>query len=549
MSRPHPGSVDEAVDPRIPDDFNLAGHLLDARIAEGAGARTAILTPERAYAYGDVYEQANRVAHVLRAAGVRKGDRVLIALPDGFEFAAALFATLKLGAVAATMNPDIPSGDSTRFVHYTAPRAFIASPAVAMRATEARAAAPGLALALVTGTVEDAKPFAGLGWTSFAARCQEAPTTFTNENTHAGDQALWLFSSGSTGEPKAAVHAHRDFAYHIECYAKGILRLASTDVTLAVPRLYFPYATGMNLLFPFAVGATTILFPEHPTPERIFELCARFSPTVLTTVPTMTAKMLALAEGTRSLDAADVRAALASVRVAVTAGEALPPTLHQRWLDTFGVEMLDGIGSAEMFHIYISNRIGDVRPGSLGRVVPGYRVRLVRPDGTDAAVDETGTLWVTGGSVFSEYYDAPEKTRAVLKDGWVVSGDSFRRDPDGYFHYEGRADDMLKVGGIYVSPLEVEIVIGAHPAVAECAVVGYEDDVGLTKPRAFVVARPGRAADDALFAELAAWARERLAHYKVPRSWVGRTSLPRNDRGKIVRRLLRGDLLRGDLAK
>jgi acyl-coenzyme A synthetase/AMP-(fatty) acid ligase len=288
----------------------------------------------------------------------------------------------------------------------------------------------------------------------------------------------------------------------------------------------------MALMFPFAVGARTVLFPEHPTPARLFELVERFRPTVLATVPTMTAKLLAAPDaGARDLS---------SLRLAVTAGEALPPELHRRWLEAFGVEMLDGIGSAEMFHIYISNRRGAVRAGSLGQVVPGYEARVVRPDGGDAPDGEPGTLWVRGDSMLSGYHDDPGKTAATLRDGWVVSGDVFRRE-GGHFFYEGRADDMLKVGGIYVSPLEVEHALAAHPSVVECAVVGYEDGDGLTKARAFVAFRPDAPGDDrARFAELAAWARARLARYKVPRDWVACAALPRNDRGKIVRRALRG---------
>ncbi len=461
--------------------MNLASLLLDAH----DGERTAIRTPDATLTYAEVRARVNQMAHVLRRQGVSKGDRVLIALPDGPDFVAALFATLKLGAVGCPTNPDVPAAEHDYLRAYTGAKVF-----------------------LTPGSVR-----------------YDAPATFESEGTSDDDVALWLFTSGSTGKPKAAIHRHGDFAYHIERYAKGVLGLRASDVTIAVPRLYFPYATGMNLMFPFAVGAQTVLFPEHPTPERLFELCARFRPTILTTVPTMTAKMLAGGPGD-----------LSSLRLAVTAGEAFPVELHRRWNERFGAEMLDGIGSAEMFHVYISNRPGEVRPGCLGRLVPGYEARVVRADDTDAPDGEPGTLWVRGGSMLLGYHDDPGKTQAVLRDGWVVSGDVFRRDAEGFFFYEGRADDMLKVGGIYVSPVEVENVLAEHPAVAECAVVGYEDEHGLVKPRAFVVPHAGRVPD---FDDLAAYARQRLARYKVPRSWVLSDGLPRNDRGKVMRRALR----------
>ncbi len=508
--------------PQFPERLNLAQHLLDARIAEGRGGNPALLTPELTHSYADVLAQANRLAHVLRDAGVRKGDRVLLALPDGPAFVAAFFATLKLGAVGAMANPDVPVDEHEYLLAITGARALLASAAVAGRARAAIRQAKGLAVCLVDSEIDDEFP-------SLNRACAGAPATFTNEDTHQDDVALWLFTSGSTGRPKAAVHRHRDFAYHIECYARGVLGLHAGDVVLSVPKLHFPYATGMSLMFPFAVGASAILFPEHPTPDRLFALVARHRPTILTTVPTMTAKLLAVPGGD-----------LSSLRLAVSAGEALPVDLYHRWRMATGVQMLDGIGSAEMFHIYISNRPGDVQPGSLGRVVPGYRARVVRVDGSDADDGEAGTLWVTGGSTMLGYHADPDATAAVLRDGWVVSGDFFRRSADGSYHYEGRSDDMLKVGGIYVSPLEVENTIAAHPAVAECAVVGAPDELGLVKPRAFVVPAPGCIADERLFGELTAWTRERLAHYKVPRSWQARESLPRNDRGKIVRRLLRG---------
>jgi len=513
----------------IPPRLNLAAHVLDARVAEGHGARVALRVGAsgRRVTYAALLDETNRVANVLAALGVGPGDRVLVALPDGAAFVAAFLATLKVGAAVTMANPELPVADHAAHLAYTRAKVLFADADLASRAAAAIAAAPALAAALVVGGAAETPRHL-----PFEATVAAASPRFSNADTAADDPAAWIATSGSTGLPRAAVHGHRSFAFSIEAYAKGVLGLGADDVTLSVPKLYFGYATGMSLLFPLAVGATAVLFPERPTPERMFELVARHRPTVLALVPTLIAKLLAAAAPPEAL------AAFAGVRLATSAGEALPAPLHARWKATFGVEIVEGLGSAELFHIHVSNRPGDVRPGTLGRVVPGYEARVVRDDGSDAPDGEIGALWVRGGSAALGYEGDPERTAQVFLDGrWVATSDKVRR-VDGVFRFEGRSDDMLKVGGIYVSPLEVENVLLQHPAVSECAVVGYEDEAGLVKPKAVVVC-PSRAADDALFGELDAFARERLAAFKVPRRWERLAALPRNDRGKLVRRQLR----------
>ncbi|HSZ84241.1 MAG TPA: benzoate-CoA ligase family protein [Polyangia bacterium] len=512
--------------------LNLAAHVLDARVAAGQGARTALREGARRVSYAALLDEANRVANVLARAGVGRGDRVLVALPDGVAFIAAALATLKVGATVTMANPELPAPDYAAHLAYTRAKVLFVDADLAARAGREIGAAPLLAATIVVGARVN-----GPRLLSYDARVAEAPTTFVNADTDAQDPAIWIATSGSTGHPRAAVHSHRSFAFSIEAYAKGVLGLGPDDVTLSVPKLYFGYATGMSFLFPLAVGATAVLFPDRPTPERMFELVARHRPTVLALVPTLIAKMLAAAPHAED----DARRALAAVRVATSAGEALPAPLHARWRDTFGVEIVEGLGSAELFHIHVSNRPGDVHPGTLGRVVPGYEARVVRDDGADAADDEIGALWVRGGSAALGYEGDPARTAQVFKKegAWVATSDKVRRT-GGVFHFEGRSDDMLKVGGIYVSPLEVENVLLQHPAVSECAVVGYEDEAGLVKPKAVVVCRDRDDARDAdLFGELDAFARARLAAFKVPRRWERLRALPRNDRGKLVRRDLR----------
>ena len=505
--------------PTFPERFNMAHYFLDARVEEGRGDHIAVIDDGGRYSYRQVQALANQVGNALAAMGVGVEDRVLIGLSDSVEFAAAFFGILKIGAVVAMVNPELPEADYEHYLDYTRARALVCDAALAARI------GPLLERSkLLRGVITAGGP--GANWPETVGR---AAPTLTNFDTSKDDPSAWLFTSGSTGKPKGAVHLHHDFPYNTECYAKQVLKMRPDDVTLGVPKLFFGYATGTNLMFPFAVGATTVLFRERATPEKLLDLCARHRATVLTSVPTMINKMVQAAGAPRSL---------APMRACISAGEALPPELYHRWKETFGVEILDGIGSAELFHIYISNRFGEVRPGSLGRLVPGYDARVVGADGNPVPDGEIGTLWIKGDSAAICYWQAHEKSKEVLRGDWVASGDLFRRDADGYFYYAGRADDMLKVGGIFVSPMEVESCLLRHPHVLEAAVVGYEDDDGLVKPLAFVVARNVPPSDE-LARAIIEHAKRELAHYKAPRKVQFVDALPRSDRGKILRRELR----------
>jgi benzoate-CoA ligase len=504
--------------PTFPERFNMAHYFLDARIEEGRGDHVAVIDDNGRYTYRQVQAMANQLANALSAMGVGVEDRVLIGLSDSVEFAATFFGVLKIGAVVTMVNPELPEADYEHYLDYTRARALVADIGLTNR---------------IRPLIERSKLLRGVisagdggNWRDTVGKASPALVNF---DTSKDDPSVWLFTSGSTGKPKGAVHLHHDFPYNTECYAKQVLQMRADDVTVGVPKLFFGYATGTNLMFPFAVGATTVLFKERATPEKLFDLCARHQATVLTSVPTMINKMVASIGAPRSL---------APLRAVISAGEALPPELYERWKSTFGVEILDGIGSAELFHIYISNRFGEVKPGWLGRLVPGYDAKVVGPDGTPVPDGEIGTLWVKGDSAAICYWQAHEKSKEVLRGDWVVSGDLFRRDADGYFQYAGRADDMLKVGGIFVSPMEVESCLLRHPHVLECAVIGYEDDDGLVKPLAYVVAK-GASPSETLAGEIIAHCKSQLAHYKAPRRVQFVDALPRSDRGKILRRELR----------
>jgi benzoate-CoA ligase family protein len=466
---------------------------------------------------------ANRVANALTKLGVRAEERVLIGLFDSIEFAATFFGVLKAGAVVAMVNPELPEADYAHYLEYTRARVFVTDATVSQRAAAVFDAAATLQSVISWGPERSASKKV-LAWDAVMA---EAAPAFANFDTSRDDFAIWLFTSGSTGKPKAAVHLQHDFAFNTECYAKRVLGMVAEDVTLGVPKLFFGYATGSNLMFPCAVGGKVVLFRDRATPERIEQLSKQHGVTVLTSVPTMINKMCAHAGDDT---------AMKTVRATISAGEALPEELYHRYTKKYGGEILDGIGSAELFHIYVTNRPGDVRPGSLGKVVAGYEAKIVRPDGQEAAPGEIGNLWVKGDSAAVFYFQAHEKSKEVFRNDWVVSGDLFRRDQQGYFYYAGRADDLLKVGGIFVSPIEVEGALLKHPAVVEAAVVGYEDEERLVKAMAFVVAKG--AVGDALADELIAHCKKELVAYKAPRKIEFVAALPRSDRGKILRREL-----------
>ncbi len=499
-----------------PESFNIADYFLDARIQEGKAENTAIITDNGTQSYGETRDAANRFANVLLESGVRPEERIILALPDSAEYVAAFFATLKVGAVVVMVNPDLPPDAIEYFCRYTGARTALVTSTVAptFRDQEASSRLDQIVV---------------LDDSGFRKRLAAAPVDFVNVATHRDDPAIWLFSGGTTGRPKAVVQTHWSFANTTECYAKQVIGYSAGDRTISVPKLYFGYATGSNLLFPFSVGASTILFPERCTVEVLFDKIRTHRPTILVNVPTMVNKMV---------NSGDVsRQDLSSLRLSTSAGEALPEELFHRWQEAFGVELLDGLGTAEMWHIFISNPPGGARAGTIGTVVPGFDVQ-VRDDEDRVVPDgQTGWLWVRGDSLAIGYWQQMEKTKQAFRGDWYVSGDLVERDSDGYFRYRGRADDLLKVAGKWLAPQEVEGCLLEHDRVSEVAVVGVMDADGLTKPHAFVVAvgRP----DDALAEELQAYCRERLEPYKHPRKVIFRETLPRTHLGKVDRAQLR----------
>lgn len=505
-------------DPAFADAFNMADWFIFSNLEAGRGGKTAILFEDRAITYAEVARNVERVALRMVSEGLRPEQRVLICMRDCPEFVFAWFGAIKAGAVVTQINPLLPEADYAYYLDYVKPQFTFVD--------DASAAAFGAAASQSRHGRNVIADFDRWIDGEIADGAEPWPT-------RKDDPAVWLFTSGSTGKSKGAVHTHAHFPFNTEVYARRFIGMQEDDVTISGARLYFGYATGTNLMFPFAVGGTTILFREQPSAALLFDLIERHRPTVLTSVPTLIHKML---ESGRGAD-------LSSLRFMWSAGEALPAELHHRWDSSFGVPIIDGIGSAESFHIYISNRPGDIRPGSLGRLVPGYEAKLLDEDEQPVAQGDVGTLWLGGDSAALYYHGDYAKSKEHLRGGWIVSGDKFRQDAEGYWYYEGRGGDLIKSGGIYVSPIEVENILAQHPAVDECCVLGRKDSAGLEKPVAIVVPRAGADASPALAAELIAFARSRLVHYKAPRDVIfAGTALPRNDRDKIDRKTLKAQI-------
>jgi benzoate-CoA ligase family protein len=494
--------------------MNLATYFLDARITGGDGDRIAIREASATHTYRQVAAASGWTAQVLAAEGIRPEERVIIALPDGARFVESLFAVLRSGAVVVMVNPDSPVELITYFCEYTRASAVVLarSHATAFRDVAASLARPPRLIVIDDPSREPVD------------RVSPALDTFPS---HPDDAAIWLFSGGTTGRPKAVVQTNRSFINTTERYGQGVLGLTAGDITLSVPKLFFGYALGSNVFFPFSAGASCVLFPERSTADAIFAAIARHRPTVLINVPTMVQQMISHpAAGEQDVS---------SLRLSTSAGEALPAELYARWQEVFGVELLDGLGTAEMWHIFISNRPGQVVPGTLGHVVPGFEVKLCDSHGQPVPDGEVGALWVKGDSRAIAYWQRMDDTMRAVQGEWYVSGDMLRKNADGTFVYCGRADDMLKVSGKWLAPGELENCLLQHAHVREVAVVGVRNPDGLVKPCAFVVSD---APSPSLAEELQAFAKSRLEPYKYPREVVFLESLPRTHLGKVDRHAL-----------
>lgn len=551
----------------FPEALNLCVEYVDRNVAEGHGDRTALLYGEERYTYREVLEHVCKAANLLERMGLEREQRVLLVLSDHPEFVWFWFAAVRMGAVVSAVNPECKPDELAYYLEYTRSRIVVAEERLldggldlegarwlrgAIVCRGGSAPLPPEPLTAVAPVPEIAR-WEGEGGQAVRAHMPRPPVTMRGtpvpvvrwEDVSAGlraehepadtlaeDVGVMLYTSGSTGFPKAVVHRHVDFLYNTHTYGLPILGLEEGDVTVGVPKLFFGYALGTNLLFPFRAGATVALFPDKSTAPRVLEEIDRRKATVLCSVPTMLNAMV-------HLECEPGRYDWSSLRITTSAGEALPGELYERYRARFGHDVLDGIGSAELFHVYVTNRPGDVVAGSLGKVVEGYEAKICDDDGRELPDGELGSLWIRGTSMGLGYFMRTAATRQAFRGEWFVSADKFRRDAQGRFWYGGRTDDLLKVGGRFLAPIEVENVLLSHPAVQEVAVVGYLDAEGLEKPRAFVVPRSGHGATEDLARELQALAKEKLQPWKYPRQVVFRNSLPKSDRGKVLKSALR----------
>jgi benzoate-CoA ligase family protein len=507
----------------IPADFNVTSFFLDRNVEEGRGERIA-LTGDATVTYAELAALTNRAGNVLLELGVRPEDRVLLALSDGAPFAAIWYGALKVGAVVAEVYTFLNVKDYAYYLRYTRARVVVVDDLTLGPVREAARGLPFQPALLVVGAE------AGAGETSFEASAAAAPETLDPADTSRDDPALWKFTTGSTGAPKAVCHLAHDPLVSFHNFALDTVGYREDDVVLPVPKLFFGYARDAATLFTFGVGAAGVVFRDRSTPELLFDLIERHRPTIMVQVPTMMSAMLEH-PGAAGRD-------LSSLRLCLSSGEALPAEVHRRWLDTYGVEVLEGVGSSELYHIYLSNRPGHTRPGSAGQAVDGYEARLLDDEGRPVPDGEPGELWVSGESAGIAYWRDHARSKRTFHGDAVRTGDLFVRDADGFHWYRGRADDLLKVGGIWVAPLEVENCLLAHPAVAECAVIGY-DEGGLTLPAAYVVAREGHSTDG-LADALQEHVRVELSPHKYPREVRFVAELPKTASGKVDRRALAG---------
>jgi benzoate-CoA ligase len=511
----------------IPERFNAAAHFVDRNVAEGRGDRIAIECGDLRLTYADVLRDVNRTGNALRSRlDVRPEERVLLLLLDGPAFASCFFGAIKIGAVPVPLNTLWKPADYRHVLEDSRAAVLIISaellPQVESLPPEARRS---LGHIIVVGESSS--------HTTLDLLIADEPAQLEAAPTSRDAPAFWLYSSGSTGAPKGCVHLQHDMVMCAELFGKGILGIGPNDRCFSVAKLFFAYGLGNALYFPFSVGATAILWPGAPTPQHVYAVIERHRPTLFSSVPTGYGMMLAHARPHRNdFD-------LSSVRLCVSAGEALPPALYERFKQRFGVDVIDGIGSTEVLHMFISNRPGAIRPGSSGQIVRGYEARLLDDAGQPVPPAEIGNLWIKGDSVCAAYWNQHEKSKDTIEGHWIRTGDKYTEDEDGYFWYAGRSDDMLKVGGLWVSPVEVENALAAHADVLESGVVGHEDHDGLVKPMAFVVLKPGLSGTPEMARELQQFVRERVAEYKRPRWIEFLPELPKTATGKIQRFRLR----------
>jgi benzoate-CoA ligase family protein len=515
----------------VPREYNAAVDFIDRHLDQGRTDKVAIIDETGSHTYGDLATRVNQAGNALKDLGVEMEQRIMLCALDTVDWPSVFFGSMKAGIVPVAINTLLTTKDYDYMLSDSRARVLVVSDLLYEKFQPLLADAPFLKQVIIAGqgAAEIAKRDGHLVLDDLLSAASEdleiAPTV-------ADDAGFWLYSSGSTGAPKGAVHLQSDLVNSAVLYGQGVLGIQEDDIVFSAAKLFFAYGLGNGMSFPLHVGATAVLMSGRPTPESVMAQLKEHNPTIYYGVPTLYGAMLAdenciPANGSNAL------------RACVSAGEALPEDLSKRWYERFGVDILDGLGSTEMLHIFLSNAPGDIRYGTSGKAVPGYDLKLVDEDDHEVEAGEIGELLVRGPTTATVYFNNRAKSTATFQGAWTRTGDKYTQDADGYFVYSGRSDDMLKVGGIWVSPFEVESALLAHEAVLEVAVVGKPDEKDLTKPQAHIVLQEGQSGSDDLIEELKAFVKDRLALYKYPR-WIEFVDeLPKTATGKIQRYKLR----------
>lgn len=510
----------------LPEQLNAASIFIDENIRDKRGDNIAIYYGDEILTYHDVFNKVNKTGNALKNLGVNVEERVMLLLFDSPEFVATFFGAMKIGAVPIPINTMLNSKDFQYYLNDSGAKTLIVQSTLLKEIENIKDDLKYLKNIIVVGS-EETK------YQSFDDFIKNESSNLEAAETNKDDAAFWLYSSGSTGSPKGVVHLHHDMFYSSDLYAKNVLGITEKDITYSVAKLFFAYGLGNSLYFPFRVGASVVLFPDKPDPDTVFHIIEKYKPSLFYGVPTLYTKMI------QSMENMDKKPNMDSLRLCISAGEQLPEEIYHKWKNHTSLEVLDGIGSTEALHIFISNFKENVKPGSSGQIVPGYEAKIVDENEINVETGEIGNLLIKGDSNAPYYWRNHVKTKETMIGEWLHTGDKYYMDSDGYFWHCGRSDDMLKVNGMWVSPIEIENILMSHEAVLECAVVGNFGEDKLVKPKAFVVLKEVFSEAEELKDELKKHVIDRTTPFKYPRWIEFIDSLPRTATGKVQRFKLR----------
>ena len=510
--------------------YNAASKFIDEKVNLGHGDKIAIYYPDREVTYKKLQTEVNKVGNVLLSLGVEMENRVLIVCHDSPEFICTFFGAIKIGAVPIPVNTMLQAHDYEYYLNKSRAKVLIIHEDIWKNICFYREHFIYLKHILIIS--KDSSHFSESEY-SYNELLEKADNQLNTSYTTYDDPAFWLFSSGSTGDPKGVIHLQHDMEFAFETYARQVLQITKDDICFSASKLFFAYGLGGGMYFPLGAGASTVLLPDRPFPELVFDIIETYKPTIFFGVPTLYGSMIDYAQRSgRKFN-------LSSLRICVSAGEILPSTFYYQWKEMFSVDILDGIGSTEALHIYLSNRIDDIRPGTSGKVVPGFSAKIVDEQGNEVPANTIGDLIIKGDSLMSSYWNLHEFNKTRIRGEWFYTGDKYLKDEEGYFKYCGRSDDMVKIGGIWVSPVEIEDSLIEHEAVLEIACVGETKENGLTILKAYVLLKEGYEPSDELTQELIQYSKKKLARYKFPRVIEYLDELPKTSSGKIQRFKLR----------